>query len=75
MSSFAYAIEEHKYEGFINPNQPGIYVLNQGSGSVKYCQTVAADEDNLVTACTPFSGEYHLTPGVSQDLLDQIFSN
>tara|TARA_B110000008_G_C16627215_1_gene426972 strand:- start:153 stop:422 length:270 start_codon:yes stop_codon:yes gene_type:complete len=66
------AISEYKYEAFINPNEMGIYILNQGTGSVKFCQAVSG-EDGMVTGCTDFSGEWGLSPNpFQQELMNEL---
>ena len=66
------AISEHRYEAFINPNEMGIYILNQNTGSVKFCQAVSG-EDDMVTGCTDVSGEWGLSPNpLQQQFMNQL---
>jgi hypothetical protein len=67
-------ISEYKYEAYINPNEMGIYILNQGTGSVKFCQAVSG-EDEMVTGCTDFSGEWGLSPNpLQQQFMNELLN-
>tara|TARA_R110002012_G_scaffold284734_1_gene475623 strand:- start:415 stop:675 length:261 start_codon:yes stop_codon:yes gene_type:complete len=74
ISSLSFAIEERKYEAFINPNEMGIYILNQDTGSVKFCQAVSGD-DSMVVGCTDFSGEWGLSPNpLQQQFMNELLN-
>ena len=52
----------------------GIYILNQGTGSVKFCQAVSG-EDEMVTGCTDFSGEWGLSPNpLQQQFMNELLN-
>ena len=62
------------YVGVINPNESGIYIVNQMTGEVKFCQAVSG-EDEMVTGCTDWSGNWGLTPNpLQQQLLNQLMN-
>ena len=37
-SSLSFGADEHKYEAVINPNEAGVYLIDQINGKVKFCQ-------------------------------------
>ena len=50
----------------------GVYLIDQINGKVKFCQAVSG-EDQMLTGCTPWSGEYGLTPNpLQQELLEMM---
>ena len=55
LSSLVIADSNDYFVGVINPNESGIYIVNQLTGEVKFCQAVSG-EDEMVTGCTDWSG-------------------
>jgi hypothetical protein len=52
----------------------GVYILNQHGGEVKFCQAVSGDEQVLM-GCTPWSGEYGLTPNpLQQQFMNELLN-
>ena len=50
----------------------GVYLIDQVNGKVKFCQAVSG-EAQMLTGCTPWSGEYGLTPNpLQQELLEMM---
>jgi len=37
-SSLSFGADEHKYEAVVNPNEMGVYLIDQVNGKVKFCQ-------------------------------------
>ena len=68
------AITEYRYEAIVNPNEMGVYILNQHGGEVKFCQAVSGD-DQVLMGCTPWSGEYGLTPNpLQQQFMNELLN-
>ena len=36
-SSLSFGTDEHKYEAVVNPNEMGVYLIDQVNGKVKFC--------------------------------------
>ena len=74
LSSLVIADSQGYFIGVINPNESGIYIVNQLTGEVKFCQAVSG-EDEMVTGCTDWSGNWGLTPNpLQQQLLNQLMN-
>ena len=73
-SSLSFAFEEEKFEGVVNPNEMGIYIVNQRSGEVKFCQAVSDDKE-MVTGCTDWSGVWSLAPNpLQQQFMNELLN-
>ena len=71
-SSLSFGADEYQYEAVVNPNEMGVYLIDQVNGKVKFCQAVSGEAQRL-TGCTPWSGEYGLTPNpLQQELLEMM---
>ena len=74
LSSLVIADSNDYFVGVINPNESGIYIVNLLTGEVKFCQAVSG-EDEMVTGCTDWSGNWGLTPNpLQQQLLNQLMN-
>jgi hypothetical protein len=73
-SKLVIAANEEQYEGVVNPNETGAYIIDQVNGRVMFCQAVSG-EDEMVTGCTDWSGNWGLTPNpLQQQLLNQLMN-
>ena len=73
-SSLSFGADEHKYEAVVNPNEMGVYLIDQINGKVKFCQAVAGEEQ-MLTGCTPWSGEYGLIPNpLQQQFMNELLN-
>ena len=74
LSSLSFGADEHQYEAVVNPNEMGVYLIDQYSGMVMFCQAVSGEEQ-MVTGCTPWSGEYGLTPNpLQQQFMNELLN-
>ena len=73
-SSLTFGADEHKYEAVVNPNEMGVYLIDQINGKVKFCQAVSG-EDQILTGCSPWSWEYGLTPNpLQQQFMNELLN-
>ena len=62
------------YVGVINPNEMGVYIVSQITGEVKFCQAVSG-EDEMVTGCTAWSGDWGLVPNpLQQQFMNELLN-
>ena len=74
LSSLVIAANEEQYEGVVNPNEMGIYIVDQVSGRVMFCQAVSG-EDDMVTGCTDWSGVWGLAPNpLQQQFMNELLN-
>mgnify|MGYP005996157953 CR=1 FL=1 len=75
LSSLSFgSIAELRYEAIVNPNEMGVYILNQHNGEVKFCQAVSDDKE-MVTGCTDWSGVWGLSPNpLQQQLMNDLLN-
>jgi len=73
-SSLSFGDGEYQYEGVVNPNEMGIYIVDQISGRVMFCQAVSG-EDDMVTGCTDWSGVWGLAPNpLQQQFMNELLN-
>jgi len=73
-SSLSASAEEDRFEGVINPMEMGVYVIDQVNGEVKFCQAVSG-EDEMVTGCTAWSGDWGLVPNpLQQQFMNELLN-
>ena len=74
LSSLSFGADEHKYEAVVNPNEMGVYLIDQINGKVKFCQAVSDDKE-MVTGCTEWSGVWGLAPNpLQQQFMNELLN-
>jgi hypothetical protein len=74
LSSLVIAANEERYEGVVNPNEMGVYIIDQVMGKVMFCQAVS-DKKEMVTGCTDWSGVWGLAPNpLQQQFMNELLN-